>query len=411
MSLSFRCLRGLLVAIAAVLSILANAEIEFEGKTYDYTLAVYVNSSKRFNLFRIAEDAGVLIYRVDYHSSFDPTSNTFNDVKIYRDGSWVSRDTMPPPDAWYDFSFNVSILDKADKIRATKLRKALFASTIPALNPAEVKIAASKLRFAKHAARFSLKHPITQVATEANVKEMEKRFPLLFFKARNGNQGDGVLKVERKGKVWSIEGHYLSEKNWMTLDKTTSTRQNLFATLEMTKLVMNKFEPYIIQQGIDVFQMDGKPTYFRVYMQRGDAGILQEPIVVARIGGKTAHGGIVSEPQPVIEALAAQTRVVPSLVLNRIQYVGQQAFNMIEGNMKTTLAELTMDVVVDAQGEAYVLEANIKPGQLYFKVKEDIGDASRFGGDTNYHDRALAIECERDRRLLNFGRFIASKSH
>ena len=93
---------------------------------------------------------------------------------------------------------------------------------------------------------------------------------------------------------------------------------------------------------------------------------------------------------------------------NKLKTVAADCFIAIEKDCGIQLGELGMDMVFDAKRDVYTLEANTKPGQLWYKKKSDYKNM-KFS-DPGFNDVALAMDLGREVKLLEYAEYLHLES-
>lgn len=194
-------------------------------------------------------------------------------------------------------------------------------------------------------------------------KDMMQEFPLLYLKPVGGSLGQGIVRVERGVRDYSVQIRH-DEHNVV---KKFDRMRELFDFLQ--KICGNK--KYVLQQGIYLKQVDGGATDFRVHLHKDQFG--QWNIVaiggkVAGTGSITTHvhsGGRVMDATDVLNLWYEDRK---NEMLHRLSYHALQVAMYLDDQLQGVFGELGLDMGIDQDDRIWLFEVNSKPGKAIFKI-------------------------------------------
>jgi hypothetical protein len=205
--------------------------------------------------------------------------------------------------------------------------------------------------------------PETQKLTESAVLAgLLKRHPFLYLKPVRGKAGVGIMTVSiQPEKQLPFRLQIQNEKG---------SRTYRFSTLErvwerVCKHSASIEEPYIAQQGIRLASVNDRPFDLRALVQKNASGRWELTGMGARVAGDTSitthvpRGGNIEDPEKLLSSIfgAHKAGIVLSNVRGTVIILAKQ----IERSSRSRLAEMSIDLGVDEQGNVWFFEANSKP--------------------------------------------------
>lgn len=194
----------------------------------------------------------------------------------------------------------------------------------------------------------------------ATLKSMCAKYSAVFLKPVRGSLGKGIIKVTR-----SSTGGYLAlhATSMGTRKQQHATLLKLFASLSGKM----KTARYQIQQGLNLIEIGGRPVDFRALVQKNAAGQWSVTSIVARIAGgqhfvsNLARGGTLS---PVREAVSKSNAPISGKeALSRLNRASLDIAEGIDRLIPAHFGELGVDLALDTNGKAWLLEVNSKPSK------------------------------------------------
>lgn len=226
-----------------------------------------------------------------------------------------------------------------------------------------------KLLFAKVMHKNNIPHPKTYKESYWNLMKMIKHNHLLFLKPSLGSKGYGIIIIKRlSNNFFSLRYKIKDDNNqWNTVEIDNIAKKNLIKAIKQSKKELKTTNAsYIIQQGIDVFNYvdlknNAHQTDFRVNVQRDFNGQLSSTGLMMRVGGNLSQGGRPAYYKLVLKSLADRDFNVKE-IKNQVVQVAINTHLALEEYANKQIGDLGMDVVIDNNGNPYVIEANTKSG-------------------------------------------------
>ncbi|WP_123041335.1 YheC/YheD family protein [Cohnella candidum] len=192
-------------------------------------------------------------------------------------------------------------------------------------------------------------------------RSMCSRYASVFLKPVRGSLGKGIIRLTRLGP-----------ESWQASYATVNgTRKMNFANL--TKLYASisgkmKSVHYLIQQGLDLIEIGGRPVDFRALTQKNAVGEWTVTSVVSRTAGSDhfvsnlARGGTLSKTREALvkSNLPAVFRGDASARLHR---AALDIAKGIDAYIPAHFGELGIDLAIDTNGRVWLLEVNSKPSK------------------------------------------------
>jgi glutathione synthase/RimK-type ligase-like ATP-grasp enzyme len=193
------------------------------------------------------------------------------------------------------------------------------------------------------------------------LKNMANRHQTLFLKPITGSLGKGIIRLRREANG-SYTCHYAG---------LIGPRKVTYSSLPAVfKAIAGKLraQRYQVQQGLQLLAVEGRPVDFRALVQRDDTGVWSITSIVGRIAGGThfvsnlARGGTLSTAAGAL----ARSNLSAGLRASALAKLRRSALEIakgIEEKIDAHFAELGIDLAVDTNGKAWLLEVNSKPSK------------------------------------------------
>jgi len=204
--------------------------------------------------------------------------------------------------------------------------------------------------------------PQTTRYSQETLSSYLARYDSVYVKPVAGSRGRGIVKV------WRENGQYVVQKNVYKAQRVK--------TLDAAKRYIDKVRAgkmYIVQQGIKLAKINGRPFDIRVMMQRN------------RVGGEWLYSGSVAK-------IAGGTSIVTNVAVSRgsvmdIETALKKSFGWSKARIQSCLSqlerlgkigalhfdtyqkyrELGFDVAVDVSGRVWLIEQNTAPSHRLFQ--------------------------------------------
>lgn len=204
--------------------------------------------------------------------------------------------------------------------------------------------------------------PETGVLNSDNLFRLLRKYPVLYAKPCYGGGGKGVLKLTQEGERVRI---------YTTAGDLEVPLANAFGKV----LQLSGKREYIVQQGIQLLQIEGRPIDFRtlllkpakewVYMGMMGKLAVKDQIVTNHCRGGssiTFAGALKDSKEMKEEEITELEKKVESLSL-QIAETLQSKFPLV--------SELGLDIGIDEDLHLWLIEANTRPQYNLFKDHDD----------------------------------------
>lgn len=208
--------------------------------------------------------------------------------------------------------------------------------------------------------------PITApLQDEKQVKRWLQRFATLYLKPRSGSLGLGVIRLRQVGERIEL----------------TCTKQG---GVQIKGLPLHQFEiigrqlarrPYLVQEGIRLLHIGGRPMDIRVSVQRGANGEWNLSGMVARLGQKGAHvtnlaaGG---QPLPLEKVLLPLFgRAGAQQIVDELQKAAIRIARPLT-DLDPHIADLGLDLAVTRDGVVKCIEVNGRDLRITYRDSQEL---------------------------------------
>ncbi len=193
--------------------------------------------------------------------------------------------------------------------------------------------------------------PTSRLFNAANLQMMISRYGMVVLKPVCGTGGIGVIKVERTGKAYRL--------THKSNNRTLSSFNELMRALNATK----KKRPYLIQRGIHLATIGGRPIDYRVkyvkengiWVYRAMVGRLARPGLF--VTNLSRGGTQMTAAQGISRSLSA--RLVG--VKKREMRLLTNASTALLESRYPGIGNLGYDYGIDRNGHIWLLEVNTRP--------------------------------------------------
>lgn len=206
--------------------------------------------------------------------------------------------------------------------------------------------------------------PITKLwNSPAVLQQMLNHFPHVYAKPIHGSLGVGIMQIRQQEEgAWELR--------YQSRGRAKSFRFSRADLLDACMRRLAGHRPYVLQQGIQLREVEGRPTDFRLHLNKNGSGAWE----VIGIGGKVAgagavtthvhNGGTVMQAEKILqqwygnEAEEQKRRLMQQACLIAVT---------LEGQMDGFIGELGLDMGIDQEDRLWLFEANAKPGRAIFR--------------------------------------------
>ncbi|PWK07851.1 YheC/YheD family protein [Tumebacillus permanentifrigoris] len=194
----------------------------------------------------------------------------------------------------------------------------------------------------------------TLLQAPGDVEAWLQRHPAVFLKPVRGSGGVGVVEIRTVDK--------------QTYQLTSAKKSRILSGGQLRLFIEGQLRqgPHLLQSGIPLLDLDGRKLDLRVYLQRDGRGDWQAITTVPRLAAagqvvtNLAQGGVVRSFEWLEEATSSHSIQLPSRA--EIEAVAITAARALTVKRKT-LAFLGIDIALDHDGHAYLLDINPRPGR------------------------------------------------
>lgn len=209
--------------------------------------------------------------------------------------------------------------------------------------------------------------PETTAATPSNVRSLLRRYPSVYVKHAGGTLGWGVVRVSR-----APAGSYRWEaaKGFRrTARLHLSGADSLTRRLRLT----TRRGPWLAQQGLDLCRFGGRPADIRMLVQKDGRGEWQLTVGFAKVAApgqvvtNIGAGGSLRRLDDLLRSAARHHgwEETPAELKQRLMDVAFQVARALDRSIGP-LAELGLDLALDAKAHVWLIEANGKYSRAVF---------------------------------------------
>jgi glutathione synthase/RimK-type ligase-like ATP-grasp enzyme len=220
--------------------------------------------------------------------------------------------------------------------------------------------------------------PETKWYNRETLFQMLKQYPTIFIKPDKGGGGSGILRIRRKGSDFECCNSYSCK---------TVKKQNLVSWIEKN-LVSTK--RYIIQQGISLATVNGRPFDLRLLLQKPEskwelAGMVAKIAAPGRVVTNYCKGGTPCEiKQALLNITKNDQKKMEELIL-QLHFLGKKISKILNNRFKG-LRELGIDVGIDKENQLWVFEVNTRP---QFKMFSKLSNLQMYRRIVRNHRRIV----------------------
>ena len=366
----------------------------------EVSLGVLASNHNRIDLHEKASDIGVFSFNFNEHSTIDEEAKLVRNVWTVKHHKWVNLESVPIPKVFYDFGF-FSRKRKELKQQGRNLREKIISlGSVPINSPTAMTVVRDKLKFSSMMEECHVQHPHTQAYSDGELVNFCDEHQYTFLKPVRGSKGNGIIEIKKFLDIYMISYQVKNGDNWIR-KKNQSTKGRLVKNVQLAmRELSEKSKPYLMQEGISVLHFDDQRTDFRVSTHRNGDGEVEVVSMVVRVGGNVSQEGKIASDDEVLKFFEDEYGIEPKNLKKRLHSLALTVFKSIERKSEAPVGELGLDLIVDKQGEVYIIEANDKPG---YKTPE-IG---RFLSQQAYRHSAKGSE-KRNLRILEYARFLST---
>lgn len=192
---------------------------------------------------------------------------------------------------------------------------------------------------------------------------MLDKYQMVYLKPSGGSLGMGIFRITYD----PLQGYYCrfhqGEKN--VLHRFQSLEKLLYYYFRKNK---QRFQNYLVQQGIRLLKIGNRPLDFRVHMHKDSMGEWKIVGIAAKVAGSgciTTHvrtGGSVFTDDLLDKALPEKADHLKKSLAKAAKTIALS----LEEKLNEPLGELGMDLGIDQELKVWLFEVNSKPGRHIF---------------------------------------------
>jgi len=193
--------------------------------------------------------------------------------------------------------------------------------------------------------------PPTRLYARSTLRSMLNRYGMVVVKPVRGAGGRGVMKVAREYGGYSFT-YYSDKRRFASFDRLASSLARV-----------QRGRPYLIQRGIELARISGRPIDYRVkYVKQGNAWVIR-----AMVGRLARHGLFVTNLCRGGSMMTASQGIArslsPKLVARKkreMRHLTRIATGVLESRFPG-LGQLGFDYGLDRRGKIWIFEVNTRP--------------------------------------------------
>ncbi|MBD2870524.1 YheC/YheD family protein [Paenibacillus arenilitoris] len=215
--------------------------------------------------------------------------------------------------------------------------------------------------------------PQTMPFTRGNLGAMLAQYATVYFKPTGGTGGSNINRIRKLKDGYQVQLNSNKQRY--------ATQDELYEELKRRA----KGRSYLLQKGIQLAEANGRPFDIRVMVQKSNEGTWKSTAIFTKIGkaGKVAtnyhQGGELGYFKPTL-AKAGFGKSVIARKEEELKQLGQKVGRAFDRHMKG-FRELGLDVALDGEGNAWILEVNTRP--QFYPLKQ-MGDKSMYRSIMSY---------------------------
>lgn len=197
----------------------------------------------------------------------------------------------------------------------------------------------------------------------SKLKEMLRRYRVVYLKPITGTGGRGILRVERKNGQYRLLGRDRQRAKKFALVRQESS------LLQRVKRWVGR-DRYLLQQGLDLALIPDRSIDIRLLIQKDSTGNWDITGMGVRVGPKnsaTANlhgGGKAVRAEPFLKEYFGEETA--NEIIQECKQLAYQTAQTIEAYFGRMI-ELGLDIGIDVLGRVWLIEVNPKPGRDIFR--------------------------------------------
>lgn len=206
--------------------------------------------------------------------------------------------------------------------------------------------------------------PDTRIFSLINLSDFLSNYKEVFIKPRNSNTGKGIIKIvsdsEKEKYCWASGKDPLQ---WYKCSSITELYNNI------KKLIKNN-DGMLIQEGINLATYNQRIFDLRAQVQKNGNGEWVFTGMGVRIAAKNhflthvPNGGRVADFLKISNKVFIENLEKVNKLNEQLAYIFTNVPQVVENKLDISLGVLSMDIGIDRQGTAWIIELNSKPASF-----------------------------------------------
>ncbi|MEV5029252.1 YheC/YheD family protein [Paenibacillus sp. LPE1-1-1.1] len=205
--------------------------------------------------------------------------------------------------------------------------------------------------------------PHTLLFNRSNLSSMLSQYSTVFFKPTGGTGGFNINRIKKLEKGYQIQHN---------------AKKNRYATVKALHGQLKKRasgQSYLLQKGIQLAAVKGRPFDIRVMVQKSNGGVWKSTAIFTKIGvsGKVAtnyhQGGELGYFRQTLSKAGFSKNTIDRKE-NELKNLGKSVGQLFDKH-SSGFRELGLDVALDKKGNVWILEVNTRPQFYPLKQMKD----------------------------------------
>jgi len=203
--------------------------------------------------------------------------------------------------------------------------------------------------------------PETYLFSEEMLDSMLERHNELYIKPVHGSQGRHIIRLLKEDDLIKASFSTVQPKELPAYTNAHKLARALFHKVEK--------QLYIIQQGINLSELNGRRMDFRVLCHKNEQNFWKVTSIVARVSAEQyfvsniARGGEVMRPAYTLSLIFGKEQAKQQLAL--MKELALETAEAISQHAEGLTGELGIDIGIDIRGNLWLIEANSKPSKNF----------------------------------------------
>ncbi|SCW65354.1 YheC/D like ATP-grasp [Paenibacillus tianmuensis] len=215
--------------------------------------------------------------------------------------------------------------------------------------------------------------PKTFLYSPQALEQMIETHDLVYVKPGNGTGGHSVLKINKTGDGYRLQGRKRSGRIVAT---PVMTKQRVIRWINRwVQTEKIRSGSFMVQQGLDLQLIPRRQVDVRLLIQKNEIGNWEVTGKVLRVGAKNSPTTNLSYGDG--KAMVFQTFIHSRFGLDKAKEIELECEELAHRLMEVveerfgSMVEFGLDVGIDVNGQVWLIEANPKPGhRAFIKAKE-----------------------------------------